>query len=474
MRRKSLALTAATLWLAAIPAAARAQSPQENDLSPPLQDDKNANAAESSYTAGSAAHTQTQTPPADSAHTTSATETNVEDTQNANASSQPSQPRVSINPRGLRISSADGNFAVALHAYAQPYLYVFAGEHTANSPNGFGVRTFRIAIDADVSEYVSFRYGLDVLHGQTRIYDAAATLRPHDALSIRMGQQSAIFGLERTQSPTGTAFLDRSMVAEVAPNRDVGAVVDVRPYRGLQIELGAFNGVDDGAVFSQLQDNTIEFQGRLDISPLELADTDTDVKLAVGAAVTAGNVRGSNADARLVRYRTHGRNAFIDYAPDTYADGLRVRATAYGYLQAGSLFALGEYAQSSVEARSPLHEGTITTTAWNLTAYWAFGGENTFAGVVPARSVGTPRGLGALQLKARAHGLRVEDDADGAFLSAPDATARAISASAGISWWLNTNARISADYNWTTFRDQASRTSADDEHHIAISTTVGF
>lgn len=480
-QKKTLSALALSLLVLAPTLPALAQTPTDTLSSTPsaptatadeAQDD--ANAATSSHNSSSAASTQAPESAHGSSHNPVSTQPSAQASAQSAPSSAPSQPRVSLDQRGLRIRSANDEFSFGVKGYAQPYFFGFAGESADTTSNGFGIRTFRLTFDAQASKYVSFRYTLDVQHGTTRTFDAFATIRPHEAISLRFGQQRSVFGLERAQSPTAIAFLDRSLVSEITPNRDIGVVVDVTPYKGIQVELGAFNGVDDGAVYAALQDETIEFQGRINLAPLQLASVDTDTKIGIGAAVNAGRVRGSETDTRLAGYRTSGRNRFINYAPGAYADGLRVRTTAYGYVESGSLFVLGEYVQNHTAVQTATEEADLTVSAWNLTASWALGGKNTFNGVVPANNLGSNGGLGALQIKARVHGLNVDDSVDGALLPSATATSQALAASAGLSWWFNPNVRVSADYNWTSFSDRDGETSADAEHNIALSLTFGL
>lgn len=466
------------LFLApAVPALAQAAPETRSESAPTaaeVSSQNDANAATSSHNSSSAASTQAHDSSTGSSHNSASVQTSAQASPQSASSSSSSQPRTSIDHRGFRVRSADDQYSLSIKGYAQPYFFGFAGESADRTTNGFGIRTFRLTFDAQATKYVQFRYGLDVAHGQTRTFDAYATIRAHEAVSFRFGQQRSVFGLERAQSPTSIAFLDRSLVSEITPNRDIGFVVDIKPYQGIQIELGAFNGVDDGAIYSALQDETIEFQGRVNIAPLQLAGVNTSTKVGIGAAVNAGNVRGTETDTRLTGYRTSGRNRFISYAAGAHADGLRVRSTAYGYVESGSLFALGEYVQNNTEVRTATDEGDLTASAWNLTASWALGGKNTFNGVVPNHNLGTNGGLGALQIKARVHGLNVDDSLDGALLPSATATSSAFGASAGLSWWLNQNVRVSGDYNFTSFSDRDGEKSADAEHHIALSLTFGL
>src|SRR5699024_6036350 len=106
---------------------------------------------------------------------------------------------------------------------------------------------------------------------------------------------------------------------------------------------------------------------------------------------------------------------------------------------------------------------------------YTLGGVTGWTGTTPDRSL-FEGGLGALQIKARGHGLNAHSR-DGDFLEiggSPADSLSAIGASAGLSWHLSQGLRVQADYNWTTFGDDDYRLDNANEHVFFLGLTAGY
>lgn len=384
--------------------------------------------------------------------------------------------KVALTSRGLRVTSADDRLYLVLRGYGQiAYNHHFTDADDAYT-NGFILRTLRPTLGMGIGEIVDFTLQLDITATQARAYDAVVTLRPHKRVAFRLGMQKTLLNVELVQSPTGTLFLERSMVSSLSPIRDVGITMEVLPVDGLRVELGLFNGAEDGEVFAGLKSDALEAQGRIQLAPLEFLRAPPSSQILLGVGGSAGTIRGSSDQPRLTAYRSLGRRTYVDYAPDIYADGLRLRGTGYLLVAHQGFFFLSEYIASKVPVRDGVQHQEMRQQAWQIAASYAFGGRNTFQGVIPTRSL-FHGGLGALQLKARVHQVRVHDRGQhirGAVVGSEDAPSLATGVGTGASWWMSQQLRLQADYGWTSFSNEVAPEPLPDEHLFQLSLTFAL
>lgn len=383
----------------------------------------------------------------------------------------PEAPRgatVRVDQSGLRVTDANGRFYVGLRGYGQ-----FAYTQHFNDPDkalhsGFSIATLRPMILLGMGELLELRIQFNITSSGARAHDAFIAIRPHKTLSFRLGQQRPLLNIERSQSSTDTLFNAGSLLNAFTPVRHLGLVADIQPLDGLHIELGVFNPADDGEVPARLREDHPDLQARVRVAPLSFLREHEGAHLVLGGAVNRAVVHGSTLDPRIPARRGPGGRVYATLPADLYADGTRLRATGFAYLEHRGLFLIAEY----IHARETLSDGVghsqLHQHAWVAAASYAFGGANTTTGVKPTVSF-FAGGYGAIQLKARVHQARIlgNDGADaGSSRPGPWVNrSAATGVSGGLAWWLSSGFRIQADYNWTTF-DTGDATPIRDEHSL--------
>jgi phosphate-selective porin OprO/OprP len=287
------------------------------------------------------------------------------------------------------------------------------------------------------------------------------------------------------------------------PNRDIGAQLHGEVLdKTLEYQVGVFNGSTDGRSSDDYttsdQDNNSgkDIDARLFAQPFRNGVSPLQ-GLGFGVAGTFANLTGRSGttqqDTNLSAYRSLAQQTIFSYRTGvgngTYAAGNRVRWTPQAYYYWNSLGVIGEFAQVSQEVRRNV-SGTVTRderlnhNAWQIAATYVLTGEdNSFRGIKPAHPFkpgGT--GWGAWEVGARYTALNLDSDAfSGGANSFADPAVSVKGAKtwgAVLNWYLNTNVRLSFDYETTKFDGGAGTTAAptdrEDENLIFARFQVAF
>lgn len=377
--------------------------------------------------------------------------------------------------KGFGIKSANGQYEIRFTALAQIDGRYFLGDQgTLN--DGFVARRLRPTIQGSLGKLVAFRFtpefagqnGVGDGGAYSSIVDAYFDLRFSPYANVRVGKQKGPIGLERLQSGGNLELIERGFVTELVPNRDIGvAVFGEAAKTTLSYTFGVFNGTADGRDVSVADDGQKEYEGRLFLEPFK-NEYGFFRGLGFGVGGSTGVKNGTGANY-LSRYRTPGQNVFFDEtrigaasgttpASPVFASGVHYRVSPQAYFYRNSFGLLAEYAISEQNLRRGTNYRALENTAYNVTASYVLTGEDaSFRGVRPNKpfTVGGD-GWGALELVARTGALEIDGDA---FLGTAatqianintDAR-KATSYGVGVNWILTQNAKITADYNYTTF-----------------------
>jgi len=161
----------------------------------------------------------------------------------------------------------------------------------------------------------------------------------------------------------------------------------------------------------------------------------------------------------LTVLRTAGQQIFFRYRTDltaagtTVADGDHWRMSAQGYHYVGRLGLLGEYVWSTQEVRRATEAADLTNQAWQLATSWVLTGEMpSHRAIQPKRVFDPGRGTwGAIELTARANGLRVDRSSFPVFANPESSAEGALGWAAGVNWYLNRAVKLTLNYEETHF-----------------------
>lgn len=428
-----------------------------------------------------------------------------EDTANAKKST----PVVKASEKGFGLESADGKNVIKLRGLLQADYRSYkdgasdvrnrsnnrAGSLDANGfhdANDTGLlRRVRPTIEGTVLGKYDFRFTPEFAGGSASAVDAYIDARLDPAFKIRAGKYKPFVGLERLQGGGDIKFVERSYVTNaILPNRDVGVSVygDLFGDR-LNYAVGVNNGVVDGGNASTGTefDGSKEVTARLFATPFK-DETNALAGLGFGIAGTYTNIDGernldftntSAADATrngLPSYLSNGQQTFFRYGSASVADGKRTRITPQANYYYGPLGLTAEYARvdqdvsllTSTTSNAPTvfvagSNQKLSHDAWQIAASYLITGEDaSFKGVKPKNDFDIDKGgWGAWELVARYSELNLDEDtfknkagtsfSTGTYANLSESAKSAKSWTAGVNWYLNSNAKIALNYEHTKF-----------------------
>ena len=364
---------------------------------------------------------------------------------------------VTADRSGFQIRSRDGkSYRLRLRGYVQTDGRFFPDGGDETTQETFTLRRVRPIFEGTLFEYADFRIMPDFGGGSASLQDAYLNLRPWKAIQLQTGKFKAPFGLERLRSGTALTFIERGLPTELAPNRDIGAMLHGEWREGLltwQAMVG--NGVQDASSADADTNDDKELVLRVFGHPFQETAFAPLQGLGIGFAASIGEQEGNPA-----RYRTSGRNTFFRYGSTVVEDGTRVRWSPQAYWYWGPFGALFEYVRSSPQLSLPGGADLEPDIdAWQIAVSYVLTGEAaSFRGVTPLKPFrGKEGGYGAFELAARYHELRIDDDVfDEGFASRTQSAERARAWTFGVNWYPNPFVTISLNLDQTFFEGGGS------------------
>ncbi len=220
-------------------------------------------------------------------------------TANLRAAAEP-QPRVTLDPAGLRMESHGGDYELGLHLFFQPRgILQASGDPSAASQadryegSGFRVRRMQFILGGVFASLLDYRMQLETrnllnftdgnLEDQTAqgtlLYDAWVNLRPCDLLQLQAGQFKAPYSgqwltparsllfPERAITHAGFSYSPYGSVAGFSLGRDIGFMLKGKAPRSLvQYQAALLGG--DGYNTWPADDSGLLVMGRLVFNPL--------------------------------------------------------------------------------------------------------------------------------------------------------------------------------------------------------------
>lgn len=367
----------------------------------------------------------------------------------ADDSSHP--PTISAGKGGFLITSEDGDFVLRIRGYVQADSRFFF-EDQATAIDTFTLRRVRPIFEATVYKYFDIRIMPDFGGGTTVIQDAYLDAKFNPAFKIRFGKTKGPVGLERLQSARDLEFVERSLVTNLVPNRDLGIQVfgdfgaSKFNYAG-----GVFNGVVDGGSSDGDNGQGKDFEGRLFFKPVPW--------LGFGLGLSSGTTQGSLTSPNLPVYKTSGQQTFFKYKQGLSLDttavaaGTRERYSPQLTLYKGRVGILSEYASSSQQVRLGTSAAKVMNNAWNVMGSFVLTGEDaSYEGISPKNPFNMEtRKFGAFEAVVRFSQLDIDKDAFPIFADPLVSSSHAGEWAIGLNWYLNKNVKFVFDYDRTYF-----------------------
>src|SRR6185436_1214802 len=243
----------------------------------------------------------------------------------------------------------------------------------------------------------------------------------------------------------------------LVPNRDIGlqALGDIA---GGVVSYSAaiMNGVADGARADLDTNDGKDVSGRVVVRPFQ--KTRTPLR-GFGVAIAGSRGRQSGA-AALPSFKTQSlQQPYFSYSSGATAEGLRTRYSPQFFYYYKAFGAFGEY----VRTNTPIRKAAVTTDvaheAWQVAASYVLTGEpatDAPAGVRPRANFDFGHGhLGAFQVAARYHTLKVNNRAFEFNLATAGSSRKAEAWTAGLNWILTGNLKYTFNFERTVFDGNA-------------------
>jgi phosphate-selective porin OprO and OprP len=365
-------------------------------------------------------------------------------------------PKTEAAASGFALHSSDGAWTLRIRGLVQLDARVFDGDSRQTGDNGWLLRRVRPTLEGTFGDRVAFRLMPDFGDGRSEVPDAWVDVELRDGGPVlRAGKFKPPVGLERLRAANHLQLIERSIVTELVPKRDIGVQISGGNDR-LAWAAGLFNGVVDGGMGDEDADGKQDLAVRVFSHPFSgESRTGALTELGLGFAATYGGMRGSTAVTLLPGYRSPGQETVFAYrngAEATFAEGERLRVTPQFYWYRHSFGLMGEAARVSQDVRRAGigfdRANTLDHDAWQVTANYFLTGES--AGYKD------PSVAGAIELVARASGLDTDPDSfsGGATSFADPATAilRADTRAVGVNWYPIAGLKASLSYQRTRFR----------------------
>lgn len=365
---------------------------------------------------------------------------------------------------GFFLESPGGDFKMKLRGYVQANARWFPNTSGDTGTSSFYLRRVRPTIEGTLFKYFDYKIMPDFggTGGTTinpSIQDAYADVKYWPYARFRAGKFKEPFSLERLQSGTDMAFIERSIANYLAPNRDVGFMLhgDVFGNKLFYYELGIFNGVVDGGSTDGDANSDKDFAGRIFLHPFVTTDWDWAKGFGVGFAGTYGNDSDDPIDG--TRVRTDGLSTIYRIASGTVGDGIHSRWSPQFYYYWGPFGMMGEYIWSDQDARlensetGEVTKGRFTNNGGFIQASWVLTGEDaTYKRVVPYNNFDPANGYwGAFEIAARGATVGLGGAFKDGFASRKSSVVNANAYTVGLNWYLNNAFRFQVNYTRTDF-----------------------
>jgi phosphate-selective porin OprO and OprP len=364
------------------------------------------------------------------------------------------RPMVGLGADGFALRSEDGAWTLRLRGLVQVDGRAFGSNSAEPGDNEWLLRRVRPTLEGSLGERVAFRLMPDFGNGRTEVPDAWVDLElSEDGPVLRAGRFKPPVGLERLRSANHLQLIERSIVTELVPRRDIG--VQISGGDRFEWAAGFFNGVIDGGAGDEDSDGKQDFAGRVFARPFASLQNDRPLKgLGLGVAASYGSMDGTSTTPLLPGYRSPGQKVIFDYrtgAEGTFASGERRRVSPQLYWYRGPLGLMGEGVRVSQDVRRVVagveRVATLDHDAWQLTLNWFLTGETA--------GFRDPNGSGAIELVARASGLETDGESFGggtaSFADPATAVRRADTRAVGVNWYPAAGIKASLSYQQTAF-----------------------
>ena len=360
---------------------------------------------------------------------------------------------------GFFIQSDNGDYRLQIGAlvHADGRFALGSNAETIALTDTFLIRRLRPYLRGRFARSFEFYINPDFAGGTVVLQDAYVDTVFSPAFRIRLGKTKTPFGFERLQPVPNILFFERALPTSIVPNRDVGVGVLGDIAGGIvSYQASVLNGVSEGASGDVDSNDGKDVAGRLAIRPFVRNPSSPLRGLTAGVAGTRGSQEGSGA---LPTLRTTSLfQTYFSYS-GAVADGTRSRYSPHLSYYHKAFAGIVEYVHTGTAVRKGDLAGDIGLDSWQVAGSWMLTGEPATDGTIAVRphadfDFGAGH-LGAFQVVARYHALKVDDSAFTLGFATPGSSGQADAWTVGLNWYLTPNFRYVVNFERTVFDGDA-------------------
>jgi phosphate-selective porin OprO/OprP len=353
---------------------------------------------------------------------------------------------------GFAIQSANGDFRLQIGLLAQADGRFALQDSEQQVVDTFAFRRLRPYLRGRLARRFEFYFNPDFAGGVLVVQDAYVDTIFTPAFRIRAGKGKTPFGLERLHSASNLLFFNRALPTALAPNRDLGIQVLGDISGVVSYSAGVMNGVPDGGSADSDTNDGKDVSGRFIVRPFNKITTSPLRGLGLAISGSSGDQDGAGA---LPTFRTQSlEQVYFSYS-GAPADGLRTRYSPQAFYYYKAFGGFAEYVHTKTPIRKGLVREEIAHDAWQVAGSFVLTGEaatDAGAGVRPRADFNFGDGhLGAFQLAAWYHTLKVDDRALTLGFATAGASRKAEAWTLGLNWFLAPNFKYVFNFERTVF-----------------------
>ena len=375
---------------------------------------------------------------------------------------------------GIVLQNPEGDYRLQIGLLVQADGQFDLSDSSRQVVDTFSFGRLRPYLRGRFSKRFEFYFNPDFAGGNLVVQDAYVDTIFSPAFRLRAGKGKTPFGLERLHSASNLLFFNRALPTALVPNRDIGIQAMGDIAGGVVSYTAAImNGVADGARADLDTNDGKDVSARVIVRPFQ--KTKTPLR-GFGVAMAGSRGRQSGA-AALPSFKTQSlQQPYFSYSGAT-VEGLRTRYSPQFFYYYKAFGAFGEY----VRTETPIRKAAVTTDvaheAWQVAASYVLTGEpatDAAAGVRPRANFDFGHGhLGAFQVAARYHTLKVNNRAFEFNLATPGSSRKVEAWTIGLNWILTGNLKYTFNYERTIF-DGNAKGARQAENAIVFRTQMNF
>jgi phosphate-selective porin OprO/OprP len=175
---------------------------------------------------------------------------------------------------GFYLQSPDQRFVFRITGQIQADYRSYLNDNDTTDIDTFLVRRARFGLEATLFDYYEFRFMPDFGQGKAVVQDAFMNIHYWDAFQFEAGKFKQPFSYEQLIQDRYVPTMERSLIDQLTPARDVGAMFHGQKLFGNRLDYGfaISNGeINGGSTDSDLNNNK-DFNGRIAVHPFGGSD----------------------------------------------------------------------------------------------------------------------------------------------------------------------------------------------------------